>query len=141
MGQARDKIDAIAGVVRNAARNGMLTTDQVGAVNRILGSGARAKEQLAQLTRLVTDAEQSGMVRATVAAPFWAIVGRQGAAPTAAPVVHPRDREVTVRLRVTGERVRASVVDVNRQVEQVLAGAARQAGLTVVAGSVNVANA
>lgn len=95
MGQARDKIEALRGMVTNAQRNGSLSS------------------QLANA--------------------FWDIVGDRPAAATPA---RPVDREVTIRLRVSGAA--ALPAGAEREIERALDNLAARADVRVTTGSVRV---
>jgi hypothetical protein len=93
---------------------------------------ASTEQLTAALTNLLNEGVRAGVLSQTQADQRLRDAGVVVAAPA---------REVTITAQVTGDVNAANGYGrdtINRQVEQVLAGAARQVGLTVAAGSVRV---
>lgn len=98
----------------------------------------QARTAIENLKGMVTNAERSGALSRVMANAFWDVVGGRPAAGSSratAPVV--QDREINVRLRVSGTS-RVGGREINAEVERALSGIAGRAGLAVTRGSVTV---
>jgi hypothetical protein len=94
-----------------------------------MASTQELQAQLAYAQKLVRDAADQGLITAATRDEHLRALGHKEAKP------------VTITLQVEGESTMAPAGyedEVNRRVEAALRGVAREAGLTVVAGSVNV---
>lgn len=99
----------------------------------------RAKEKLAALRGLVDNAVLNGSLSRDLADAFYDVAGRDGAVTGTAAPVRSVSVPLTVSLEVTGGDVsQATGQRAAREVERALAGVARQAGLSIVPGSVAV---
>lgn len=90
----------------------------------------QARDKIDMLKGMVTQARANGSISSQVANAFWDIVGDRPAAPS-----RPVDREVVIRLRVSGPALPAGA---EREVERALVGLAARAGQRVTPGSVRV---
>lgn len=136
MGQAREQLAGVTGLLRNFERNGTLNQAYADRVWTIISSGQRARDIMEQLDDLV-DANRGAIPRAALEA-YDRVVGNTPAVQaTAAPAAAPT-RRVTISLDVSGGNGFANGRDINAAVEQALTAQAARAGLTVRPGSVAV---
>lgn len=93
----------------------------------------KARDSIDALKGMVTNAERNGSLSAPLANAFWDIVGDR---PVTAVPARPVDREVTIRVRVSGlDHLPAGA---ERDIERALAGVASRVGAMVTMGSVRV---